>query len=200
MEKGLQILLHIYDGLLLLISSAFHLSYNMLLNQIRAADGDPENLLRNSFYQFQADRAIPDLEVSWYISSFELLVSYMRSSSNHMTLSLQKQVKLLEAERDSIIIEEEDSLENYYSLLKQYKTLKKEIRDTVFSPKNCLPFLQPGRLVSIQCTKNDESTPSFSTQDEVTWGVIINFERVKVASEGEMSLSYLWPLTFVSIQ
>lgn len=43
--------------------SAFHLSYNMLLNQMRCEDGDPENLLRNSFYQFQADRAIPDLEV-----------------------------------------------------------------------------------------------------------------------------------------
>ncbi|XP_057797890.1 DExH-box ATP-dependent RNA helicase DExH9-like isoform X2 [Salvia miltiorrhiza] len=140
------------------LNSAFHLSYNMLLNQIRAADGDPENLLRNSFYQFQADRAIPDLE---------------------------KQAKILEAERDSIIIEEEDSLENYYSLLKQYKTLKKEIRDIVFSPKNCLPFLQPGRLVSIQCTKIDEDSPSFSTQDEVTWGVIINFERVKVASEDD---------------
>lgn len=47
-------------------SSAFHLSYNMLLNQIRCEDGDPENLLRNSFYQFQADRAIPDLEVSCF--------------------------------------------------------------------------------------------------------------------------------------
>lgn len=99
---------------------------------------------------------------------------------------MQKQSKILEAERDSIIIEEEDSVENYYSLIKQYKTLKKEIRDTVFSPKNCLPFLQPGRLVSLQCTKSDEDSPSFSMQDEVTWGVIINFERVKVASEGEM--------------
>lgn len=108
-----------------------------------------------------------------------------------MTLSLQKQVKILEAERDSIIIEEEDSLEDYYSLLQQYKTLKKEIRDIVFSPKNCLPFLQPGRLVSMQCTRSDESSVSFSTQDEVTWGVIINFERVKVASEGEMSLNHL---------
>ncbi|KAG6412686.1 hypothetical protein SASPL_125370 [Salvia splendens] len=87
------------------LNSAFHLSYNMLLNQIRAADADPENLLRNSFYQFQADRAIPDLE--------------------------------------------------------------------------------PGRLVSIQCTKSDEDSPSFSLQDEVTWGVIINFERVKVASEDD---------------
>lgn len=47
-------------------SSAFHLSYNMLLNQLRCEDGDPENLLRNSFYQFQADRALPDLEVGHY--------------------------------------------------------------------------------------------------------------------------------------
>jgi hypothetical protein len=44
--------------------SAFHLSYNMILNQMRCEDGDPENLLRNSFYQFQADRAIPSFEVS----------------------------------------------------------------------------------------------------------------------------------------
>jgi superfamily II RNA helicase len=47
-----------------LFISAFHLSYNMLLNQMRSEDGDPEQLLRHSFYQFQADRALPDLEVS----------------------------------------------------------------------------------------------------------------------------------------
>lgn len=50
--------------IILAYSSAFHLSYNMLLNQFRSEDGNPENLLRNSFFQFQADRAIPDLEVS----------------------------------------------------------------------------------------------------------------------------------------
>ncbi|KAL3635214.1 Exosome RNA helicase MTR4 [Castilleja foliolosa] len=138
--------------------SAFHLSYNMLLNQIRSEDGDPENLLRNSFFQFQADRAIPDLE---------------------------KQAKLLEEERDSIIIEEEDSLENYYTLLEQYKALRKDVRDIVTSPKYCLPFLQPGRLISIQCTTNDENSSSFSMKDENTWGVIINFERTKVASEDD---------------
>ncbi|KAL2513862.1 RNA helicase [Forsythia ovata] len=142
------------------LNSAFHLSYNMLLNQIRSEDGDPENLLRNSFYQFQADRAIPELE---------------------------KQAKVLEEERDSIIIEEEESLENYYSLLQQYKTLKKDVRDIVFSRKHCLPFLQPGRLVCIQCTKNDESSSSFSIKDEVTWGVIINFERVTGLSEDDVN-------------
>lgn len=100
---------------------------------------------------------------------------------------MQKQAKVLEEERDSIIIEEEDSLENYYSLLQQYKILKKDVRDIVFSPKYCLPFLQPGRLVCIQCTKNDESSSSFSIKDEVTWGVIINFERVTGLSEGKMT-------------
>lgn len=104
-----------------------------------------------------------------------------------LTIPLQKQAKILEEERESIIIEEEDSVENYYSLLQQYKALKKDIRDIVFSPKHCLPFLQPGRLVSIQCTKNDENSSSFCVKDEITWGVIINFERVKGASEGEMA-------------
>ncbi|KAM0068054.1 putative RNA helicase [Helianthus debilis subsp. tardiflorus] len=89
---------------------AFHLSYNTLLNQLRCKDGDPENLLRNSFYQFQADRAITDLE---------------------------RQMKVLQEERDAIHIEEEDSLENYYSLLEQYKNLKMDVRDIIFSPRYC---------------------------------------------------------------
>uniref|UniRef100_A0A803PIK7 RNA helicase n=1 Tax=Cannabis sativa TaxID=3483 RepID=A0A803PIK7_CANSA len=142
------------------LNSAFHLSYNMLLNQLRCEDGDPENLLRNSFYQFQADRALPDLE---------------------------KQVKGLELERDSIIIEEEDSLKNYYNLLEQYDSLKKDIRDILLSPRYCLPFLQSGRLVSIQCTRSNEIYPLFSTKNQVTWGVIINFQKVKNASEDDSS-------------
>lgn len=44
----------------------------MLLNQLRCEDGDPENLLRNSFYQFQADRALPDLEVD--INRMEIFI------------------------------------------------------------------------------------------------------------------------------
>ncbi|KAL5056682.1 hypothetical protein RYX36_037364, partial [Vicia faba] len=44
------------------LHSAFHLSYNMVLNQRRCEDENPKNLLCNSFFQFQADRVIPDLE------------------------------------------------------------------------------------------------------------------------------------------
>ncbi|KAM0952569.1 putative RNA helicase [Dioscorea sansibarensis] len=133
------------------LNSAFHLSYNMLLNQIRCEDGDPEQLLRYSFYQFQADRALPDLE---------------------------KQAKELEAERDSIVIDEEETVEDYYDLLQQYRSLKDDVHDIVFSPKYALPFLQPGRLVRLRCVQDDRM-PSFSSKDDITWGVIINFERVK---------------------
>ncbi|KAG2608848.1 hypothetical protein PVAP13_4KG010400 [Panicum virgatum] len=136
------------------LNSAFHLSYNMLLNQMRSEDGDPEKLLRFSFYQFQADRALPDLE---------------------------KQIKELESDRNSMVIEEEESLKDYYDLLQQYKSLKKDVRDIVLSPKHVLPFLQPGRLVRILYSTYESAT--FSIDENVTWGIIINFEKVK--SNGE---------------
>ncbi|RZC44424.1 hypothetical protein C5167_037366 [Papaver somniferum] len=131
------------------LNSAFHLSYNMLLNQMRREDANPVDLLKNSFYQFQSDRAIPDLK---------------------------NQAKKLKGEKDSIIIEEEESLLNYCNLLEQYQKLKKDINDIVFCPKYCLPFLKPDRPVCIQCTRGDNKIPSFSNEDQDTWGVIINFE------------------------
>ncbi|KAG0478468.1 hypothetical protein HPP92_013187 [Vanilla planifolia] len=137
------------------LNSAFHLSYNMLLNQLRCEDGDPEKLLRHSFYQFQADRALPDLE---------------------------KQAKELEIERDSIVIKEEDSLNDYYDLLQQYKSLKQDVRDIVLAPKYSLPFLQPGRLVSL-LNDIDDQQPLISTEVEVAWGVIVNFKKIPDPTE-----------------
>ena len=43
------------------LSSAFHLSYTMLLNLLRAGGATPEQLLRASFRQFQTERALPAL-------------------------------------------------------------------------------------------------------------------------------------------
>jgi ATP-dependent RNA helicase DOB1 len=132
------------------------------LNQMRSEDGDPEKLLRYSFYQFQADRSLPDLE---------------------------KQAKELEIERDSMVIEEEESLKDYYDLLKQYRSLKSEVCEIVFSPKYCLPFLQPGRLAQIQCS-NDNDIQTYTSQNGTTWGVIINFNKVKRPSEGPEDSEY----------
>ncbi|XP_027928311.1 DExH-box ATP-dependent RNA helicase DExH9 isoform X2 [Vigna unguiculata] len=143
------------------LNSAFHLSYNTILNQMRCEDGDPEKLIRNSFFQFQADRAIPDLE---------------------------KQIKLLEKERESIVIEEENSLKDYFNLLEQHRNLNKEVRDIVLSPRHCLPFLQPGRLVSLDFTSSDEDLTPVFIEDQLTWGLVINFERVKSASDDDASV------------
>ncbi|KAE9615616.1 hypothetical protein Lal_00017534 [Lupinus albus] len=143
------------------LNSAFHLTYNMILNQMRCEDGDPENLLRNSFYQFQADRAIPDLE---------------------------KQIKTLEKERESIVIEEEDSLKDYYDLLEQHRSLITEVHDIVMSPMHSLIYLQPGRLVSLHCTSGDVDVPTIFTEDQLTWGLVISFEKVKSASEDDASI------------
>lgn len=69
--------------------------------------------------------------------------------------------------------------------MEQHRILNKEIRDIVLSPKYCLPFLQPGRLVSLQCISSDEDVAPLLIEDQVTWGLVINFERVKSFSEGE---------------
>lgn len=44
--------------------SAFHLSYNMILNQLRSEDSTMDILIQRSFAQFQATRALPQLKVS----------------------------------------------------------------------------------------------------------------------------------------
>lgn len=43
------------------INSAFHLTYNMVLNLLRVEEINPEYMLERSFYQFQNQASIPDL-------------------------------------------------------------------------------------------------------------------------------------------
>jgi ATP-dependent RNA helicase DOB1 len=91
-----------------------------------------------------------------------------------------------------MVIEEEESLQAYYDLLKQYRSLKSEVRDIVFSPKYCLPFLQPGRLAQILCTAESDG-PLYTVENGTSWGVIINFNKVKrPGGEGTNVSSYLF--------
>lgn len=43
------------------INSAFHLTYNMVLNLLRVEEINPEYMLERSFYQFQNQSAIPEI-------------------------------------------------------------------------------------------------------------------------------------------
>ena len=46
------------------LNSAFHLTYNMVLNLLRVEEINPEYMLERSFYQFQNNSTIPVLEES----------------------------------------------------------------------------------------------------------------------------------------
>ncbi|KAJ7546829.1 hypothetical protein O6H91_08G056100 [Diphasiastrum complanatum] len=141
------------------LNSAFHLSYNMLLNQMRCEESNPEVILRQSFHQFQTDRALPQI---------------------------QKRVVELEEERDSIVIEEEEKVKDYSSIVEQLQKIKSDIRAIVFAPHYSLPFLQPGRLIRILKSSSNgaEDSTSVLTRDENTvWGVIVNFEKAQGLSQ-----------------
>ena len=46
------------------LNSAFHLTYNMVLNLLRVEEVNPEYMLERSFYQFQNNSSMPGLEQS----------------------------------------------------------------------------------------------------------------------------------------
>lgn len=48
------------------LNSAFHLTYNMVLNLLRVEEINPEYMLERSFFQFQQYAAIPNLVESNY--------------------------------------------------------------------------------------------------------------------------------------
>jgi ATP-dependent RNA helicase DOB1 len=81
-----------------------------------------------------------------------------------------------------MVIEDAEKSKDYYDLLQQHMSLKKDAHDIVLSPKHFLPFLQPERLIHIEFS-TDESA-NFSVDENVTWGIIINFEKVKSHGEG----------------
>ncbi|KAM6104776.1 LOW QUALITY PROTEIN: exosome RNA helicase MTR4 [Pterocles gutturalis] len=98
------------------LNSAFHLTYNMVLNLLRVEEINPEYM--KSFYQFQHYRTIPEI------------VEVMNN---------------LEGQYNKIVIPNEENLWSYLKIRQQLAKLGKEIEEYVHKPKYCLPFLQPGR-------------------------------------------------------
>uniref|UniRef100_A0A4W5N0L0 Exosome RNA helicase MTR4 n=1 Tax=Hucho hucho TaxID=62062 RepID=A0A4W5N0L0_9TELE len=109
------------------LNSAFHLTYNMVLNLLRVEEINPEYMLEKSFYQFQHYRAVPGV--------------------------VEKMAKLEEM-YNAIEIPNEESVVTYYKIRQQLAKLSKEIEEFIHKPKYCLPFLQPGRLVKV---KNEDA-------------------------------------------
>ncbi|XP_047426042.1 exosome RNA helicase MTR4 [Mugil cephalus] len=109
------------------LNSAFHLTYNMVLNLLRVEEINPEYMLEKSFYQFQHYRALP---------------------------GVVEKIKKLEEQYHTIEIPNEESVVTYFKIRQQLAKLAKEIQEFIHKPKYCLPFLQPGRLVKV---KNEDA-------------------------------------------
>uniref|UniRef100_A0A673CD73 Exosome RNA helicase MTR4 n=2 Tax=Sphaeramia orbicularis TaxID=375764 RepID=A0A673CD73_9TELE len=109
------------------LNSAFHLTYNMVLNLLRVEEINPEYMLEKSFYQFQHYRALP---------------------------GVVEKIKKLEEQYHKIDIPNEESVVTYFKIRQQLAKLGKDIQEFIHKPKHCLPFLQPGRLVKV---KNEDA-------------------------------------------
>uniref|UniRef100_A0AAG5DBN2 RNA helicase n=1 Tax=Anopheles atroparvus TaxID=41427 RepID=A0AAG5DBN2_ANOAO len=105
------------------INSAFHLTYNMVLNLLRVEEINPEYMLERSFFQFQNQSSIPEI--------------YKR---------VQKKQRQLQA----IHIRDEQSIVSYHHIREQLDTLGKQFREYITRPTYLVPFLQPGRMIKIQ--------------------------------------------------
>lgn len=110
------------------LDSAFHLTYNMILNLLRVEGVSPEFMLERSFFQFQSGSKVPTLE---------------RDLS-------AKQEKLKE-----IKIDDETNVKEYYDIKQQLAGYAEDIRKVVTHPTNSLNYLQPGRLVKIKVHGGD---------------------------------------------
>jgi ATP-dependent RNA helicase DOB1 len=114
------------------LNSAFHLSYNMILNLMRVEGVSPEYMLERSFFQFQSGDAIP---------------------------ALQAEVEGLVREHDGLRLEggeaEETAVTQFHELRSQLEALRSDFRAVVHHQAYALPFLQPGRLVRVRDGPSD---------------------------------------------
>ena len=86
---------------------------------------------------------------------------------------------------DGIQIEHEELVGEYYQICTQLETYQQDVQKVITQPTYCLPFLQPGRLVSI---KLDGNGGPDSSKLDFGWGIIINFQKVfKKSKEGDLS-------------
>eukprot|EP00756_Hemistasia_phaeocysticola_P013491 Hpha_TRINITY_DN15283_c0_g2::TRINITY_DN15283_c0_g2_i1::g.68153::m.68153/K12598/MTR4, SKIV2L2; ATP-dependent RNA helicase DOB1 len=110
------------------LKSAFHLTYNMVLNVLRVEDIDPLYIMQRSFLQFQVDRNRPMLE----------------EKSQDLA---QKVAKL--------VVNDEDTVSAYFKTCAELKKYQEQIRAEITKPSNALRFLQTGRLLHIISGDNE---------------------------------------------
>ena len=121
------------------LDSAFHLGYNMIINLMRVEGVSPEGMLGRCFKQFQRMHSVPNL---------------------------QKEIRELEETKAEYVIEDEETIADYFAIRRQLEVLKGDLRYVINHPNYSLPFLQPGRLVRVSHGASDFG-----------WGCIVNYNK-----------------------
>ncbi|RZC13746.1 DExH-box ATP-dependent RNA helicase DExH10 [Glycine soja] len=105
--------------------STFRLSYYSILNLMSRAEGQftAEHVIRNSFHQFQYEKALPDIE--------------------KRVTKLEQEVALLDASGEAQVSE-------YHKLKLEIAQLEKKIMSKIMRPEIILYFLVPGRLIKVR--------------------------------------------------
>lgn len=76
-----------------------------------------------------------------------------------------------------------------------YLDLQAIVRSILATPKYCLPFLQPGRLIRVEIPKELNSSAESSSyaqnnypKSEI-WGAVVNFHKIKKTKDGYVDAS-----------
>jgi len=150
------------DGAADTLSSKFHLSYNMLLNCVRVETADVELLITKSFYTYQLQRRLPELQRDQRALAARLASAEMQLADEALLLELHQ------AERARL-------------------QLKDALRLVANQPLRVLPFLQLGRLAQVRAPLprpaggDDDDAAGGGADDEPLdwgWGVLVNFRNL----------------------
>ncbi|CAK9170681.1 unnamed protein product [Ilex paraguariensis] len=105
--------------------STFRLSYYSILNLMSRAEGQftAEHVIRNSFHQFQYEKAVPDI--------------------GNKVSKLEEEAAMLDATGEAEVAE-------YHKLKLEIAEVEKKMMAEITRPERVLYFLLPGRLVKIR--------------------------------------------------
>ncbi|KAI4352733.1 hypothetical protein L6164_006954 [Bauhinia variegata] len=105
--------------------STFRLSYYSILNLMSRAEGQftAEHVIRNSFHQFQYEKALPDI--------------------GNKISKLEQEAALLDASGEAEVAE-------YHKLKLEIAQLERKMMSHIIRPERILYFLLPGRLIKVR--------------------------------------------------
>eukprot|EP00850_Spirogloea_muscicola_P020625 SM000222S06966 [mRNA] locus=s222:39028:49965:- [translate_table: standard] len=111
-----------------LLESRFRLTYNMILNLLRVEDLKVEDLLKRSFAEINAQRALPEQQI--------------------LLLKAEGALKKLNTDVECIL--GDPTITEYYSLAKEARELETVVQSAVLSLRTAAQALAPGRAVVVR--------------------------------------------------